>query len=223
MNLALTRTQLEYLVKPLSPPLAVRRNVGELASKAVIVTLFSLMASRLAADAVRTGHVTGMLLLASEALVVVLTVVRRPAGTVDRTWRARLLTAFSTFGPPLVRPAAFAAAPETFTIALTAVGLSIVVFGKISIGRSFGLTPANRGVVSTGLYHLVRHPIYLGYLLTHIGFVAANLSGWNLAVLAAADVALILRARCEEGTLALDPAYRAYMDRVRWRIVPGVF
>ena len=30
--------------------------------------------------------------------------------------------------------------------------------------------PANRGVVSTGLYRLVRHPIYLGYLITHAGF-----------------------------------------------------
>jgi protein-S-isoprenylcysteine O-methyltransferase Ste14 len=34
--------------------------------------------------------------------------------------------------------------------------------------------PANRGVVSTGLYRLVRHPIYMGYLITHAAFVAAN-------------------------------------------------
>ena len=56
-----------------------------------------------------------------------------------------------------------------------------------------------------------------------IGFVVAYPADWNLAVLAAADVALLLRAICEERTLALDDAYRAYMTRVRWRIVPGVF
>ena len=79
------------------------------------------------------------------------------------------------FGPPLVKPAALSAmAPETFTALVSAVGLMIVVAGKVTLGRSFGLTPANRGIVSTGVYRIVRHPIYLGYLITHIGFVIAN-------------------------------------------------
>jgi protein-S-isoprenylcysteine O-methyltransferase Ste14 len=69
----------------------------------------------------------------------------------------------------------------------------------------------------------VRHPIYLGYLITHVGFVLANPAAWNFAVLITADFALMLRAICEEDTLALDGQYRAYMGRVRWRIVPGVF
>jgi protein-S-isoprenylcysteine O-methyltransferase Ste14 len=78
-------------------------------------------------------------------------------------------------------------------------------------------------VVSSGLYRFVRHPIYLGYLTTHVGFVIANPADWNLVVLLAADIALLLRAICEERTLAADDAYRAYMGRVRWRIFPGVF
>ena len=57
---------------------------------------------------------------------------------------------------------------------ISAVGLIVVIVGKMSLGRSFGLMPANRGIVSTGLYRVVRHPIYLGYLITHVGFVAAN-------------------------------------------------
>ena len=198
--------------------------LGDKLAKICILTLFSLMAIRLAKDAVATGHVTGMLLLTSEALVVVLTLVRRTAGTVDRSWKARILTLFSTFGPPLVQPASGEGlAPEAVTIVISGIGLIIVVFGKLSLGRSFGLTPANRGVVSTGLYQFVRHPIYLGYLTTHVGFVIANPGVWNLPVLLAADVALLFRAKCEERTLAADGAYRAYMDRVRWRIVPGVF
>jgi len=222
MNLALTRP--ETLRFRLHWPRAVaQRDLGDLASKIVIVTLFSSMAMRLAADAVRTGHVTGILLLASEALVVALTLVRRSAASVDRSWRARMLTAFSTFGPPLVRPMSVAGAPEHFTIALTAIGLMIVVLGKMSLGRSFGLAPANRGVVSTGLYRVVRHPIYLGYLLTHVGFLIANPAPWNLVILASADVALMLRACCEERTLAEDPSYRAYMQRVRCRVIPRVF
>ena len=204
---------------------ATQRDAGELASKAAIVALFSLMALRLWGDFLRTGHVTGLLLVASEALVVVLTVFRRSAGTVDRTMRARLLTVFSCFGPPLVKPAAMVApmASEAFTVLVSAIGLLIVIIGKVSLGRSFGLTPANRGVVSSGVYRLVRHPIYLGYLVTHVGFVVANPLNWNLSVLAAADIALLMRAILEERTLAKDAAYRQYMQRVRYRLFPGVF
>ena len=93
----------------------------------------------------------------------------------------------------------------------------------MSLGRSFGLIPANRGIVSTGLYRLVRHPIYLGYLITHVAFVAANPTLWNLALLLTADIALLARAVCEERTLARDDAYRQYQTRVRWRVVPGLF
>ena len=222
MSLALTRTDLARLRLAWQKPSA-QRDFGELASKIAIVTLFSSMAIRLGTDAARTGHVTGILLLASEALVAALTLVRRSAATVDRAWTARLLTAFSTFGPPLVRPASVAGTPESFTIAVTAIGLMIVVLGKLSLGRSFGLAPANRGIVRSGLYRFLRHPIYLGYLLTHVGFVIANPIGWNLLLLGTADVALLLRACREERTLAQDPAYRDYMQHVRWRVLPGVF
>lgn len=225
MNIALTRSGAGYRVefygsRPDAPP----RDLGELTSKILIVTLFSFMASAFAQDAARTGHVTGLLLLVSEALVVALTIVRRSAGTVDRSWTARLLTLFATFGPPLVRPDAFAAiAPESITIGISAAGLIVVVLGKLSLGRSFGLTPANRGIVCRGLYRCVRHPIYLGYLVTHVGFLFANPTVWNVSILIAADIALLFRAVCEERTLAQDDAYRSYMQRVRWRVVPGLF
>jgi hypothetical protein len=46
---------------------------------------------------------------------------------------------------------------------------------------------------------------------------------WNVALLVTADLALLTRAVCEEQTLARAPEYRAYQERVRWRVVPGVF
>jgi hypothetical protein len=39
----------------------------------------------------------------------------------------------------------------------------------------------------------------------------------------AADLGLMLRAVCEERTLARDLSYRAYQQKVRWRVLPGVF
>jgi protein-S-isoprenylcysteine O-methyltransferase Ste14 len=197
---------------------------ADFAARAIIVALFTFMAVRLCADFLATGRLNGLLLLASEGLVVVLTLFRRSAGTVDRSMRARTLTALSMIGPPLVRPASAAPlAPETLTVLFSLAGLLVVIFGKLSLGRSFGLMPANRGVVSTGLYRHVRHPIYLGYILTHVAFVAAQPTPWNLLVLAVSDMGLLMRAVCEEQTLARDETYREYLSRVRWRVLPGVF
>jgi protein-S-isoprenylcysteine O-methyltransferase Ste14 len=189
-----------------------------------IVALFSFMAVRIGANFLETGRLTGLLLLASEGLVVVLTVFRRAPLAVDRSLRARVLTTLAMMGPPLVAPGVSSPlVADTLSALFGGLGLSVVVVGKISLGRSFGLIPANRGIVSTGLYRLVRHPIYLGYLITHVAFLAANPGPWNLLVLVVSDGALLVRAICEEETLSKDPEYVAYKTRVRWRVVPGMF
>ena len=198
--------------------------LSDLLARATIIVLFSMMALRFGNDFLVTGRITGLFLLLSEALVVVLTLVRRPPSLVDRSLRARALTIVSVLGPPLLVPGSAAAlAPETITVAFSCAGLAIVIAGKITLGRSFALLPANRGVVSTGLYQIVRHPIYMGYLVTHVAFLVASPTWWNIAALVIADGALLARAVCEEDTLARDPEYREYMTRVRWRVAPGVF
>ena len=146
-----------------------------------------------------------------------LKVFRRVPALVDRTARGRVLTVVSMLGPPLVRPTGVEGiAPEIATVAVSAAGLLLVIAGKLSLGRSFGLMPANRGIVSTGLYRLVRHPIYLGYLITHYAFVAANASMWNMILLVTADLALMVRTVCEEWVLAR--LLQSHQQIVRWRI-----
>lgn len=221
MKLAATPAQPAF-----EPPVAMpaRRDLADLAARATIVSFFTLFAVRLGMDFVETGRVTGLLLLASEALVIVLTVFRRAPVVIDRSLRARVLTAISMSGPLLVVPATLAPmAPEAATVAVSAAGLLVVIGGKLSLGRSFGLIPANRGIVCTGFYRLVRHPIYLGYMITHVAFLAAHPSLWNMAVLVTGDLGLLARAVCEEATLGRDPEYRTYQTRVRWRVVPGLF
>src|SRR5207244_7233877 len=128
---------------------------------------------------------------------------------------AGVLTIVSGVGPPILRPAdATSLAPDVLTTILSAIGLAIVVIGKASLGRSFGLVPANRGVVGRGMYGLVRHPIYAGYLLTHLAFAIAMPQPWNLAVFLLADSALIARALREERLLGADDEYRSYCQRV---------
>lgn len=199
-------------------------DIADIGARLIVIALFTLLAIRIGSDFLATGRLTGLLLLASETLVVVLTVLRRSTRIVDRSYRARLVTGLSLLGPFLVRPSAVVAlVPELLTVGLSAVGLLVVIGGKVSLGRSFGLMPANRGVVSSGLYRLVRHPIYMGYLITHVGFLAANPTPWNLVMILTSDLVLMWRAVCEEQTLQKDPAYQSYQQIVRWRVVPGVF
>jgi protein-S-isoprenylcysteine O-methyltransferase Ste14 len=206
------------------PQARVDRDVSDNTAKIAIVGLFTFMTVNIGLNYLETGRLTGLLLLASEALVVVLTVFRRAPMVVDRSLRARLLTTLAMMGPPLVKPTAITPwAPDGVTVAVSAVGLLIVITGKASLGRSFGFIPANRGIVSTGLYRLVRHPIYLGYLITHVAFVVSNPTTWNIALLVTTDLALLARAVCEEQTLARDESYRAYQAKVRWRVLPGIF
>jgi protein-S-isoprenylcysteine O-methyltransferase Ste14 len=218
---------MDALAAPSGPSADARqgtRDMADTAARTIVIALFTVMAVRLGLDFMETGRLTGLLLLASEALVVLLTLFRRAPAIVDRSTRARLLTALSMVGPPLVRPTAFGGvAPEVATVLISAFGLLVVIGGKLSLGRSFGLIPANRGIVCSGLYRAVRHPIYLGYVLTHVAFVAANPTLWNLILLTASDIALMARAVCEERTLARDLEYRQYQQVVRWRVLPGVF
>jgi protein-S-isoprenylcysteine O-methyltransferase Ste14 len=113
--------------------------------------------------------------------------------------------------------------PDVLTASASAAGLLLIIAGKLTLGRSFGLMPANRGIVCRGVYRTVRHPIYAGYLVTHAAFLVAHPTTWNLALLAVSDVALLVRAVYEERTLARDEEYAAYMIDVRWRVLPGVF
>jgi protein-S-isoprenylcysteine O-methyltransferase Ste14 len=206
-------------------PLRSNRGVlTDLGSRAMIVILFTLLSINLLSDFMRTGHVTGLLLLASESLVVVLTVIRRPARLVDSSFNAALMTTVSLAGPPLLRASSdLGLVPDAATAVVSAVGLALVVLGKITLGRSFGVVPANRGVVVGGPYSFVRHPIYTGYLITHVAFLVANPVPWNFAVIAIADIALVLRALMEERVLSADVEYQGYCQRVGWHLVPGVF
>ena len=201
-----------------------RDRLTDLLARATVGTLFTLLSINILADFLRTGRLTGLLLLGGESLVVVLTVMRRRATLVNRSFGAALVTVVSVAGPPMLRTAnAAALAPDAVTTLLSAVGLAIVLVGKASLGRSFGLVPANRGVVVRGPYTLVRHPIYAGYLCTHVAFFAQHPTEWNAAVLLLADSALIVRALMEERVLSADVEYQGYCRRVGWHLVPGVF
>ena len=102
-----------------------------------------------------------------------------------------------------------------------AAGLSLV--SLLTMGRLFGVRPALRGLVTSGTYRFVRHPIYLSYILADIGY---NLQEWNsvtLLLVLLGWVSLLYRIRAEERVLSQHPEWPAYVVLVRYRLFPGLW
>jgi protein-S-isoprenylcysteine O-methyltransferase Ste14 len=106
---------------------------------------------------------------------------------------------------------------------LVAVGLGVamLVVSQNSYAAATVRVEAGQEVVSTGLYGLVRHPMYIGNLITMVGIPLALASYWGLVFVAPGLIVLALRIRDEEKLLRqqLD-GYREYTQKVRYRLVP---
>ena len=105
---------------------------------------------------------------------------------------------------------------------------SFVIFFYVMKQNSFAAATVRveRGqtVVSTGLYGVVRHPMYMGTLPLTIAMPLALGSWWALLPVLAIVPALVWRLVDEERVLRRDlPGYAAYCARVRYRLVPGIW
>lgn len=165
-----------------------------------------------------------ILLAISECLPVLLIIIRRPGEMVMKPYPYFLAFA-ATASPLLVRPAAggLQLVPDSIAAGLLALGLAVNISAKVALWRSFGLAPANRGVRNGGPYKFVRHPMYLGYFLTQIGFLLANLTIANLLKYLVTWILQLLRIGEEEKFLLKDSAYRDLATRVKFRLVPGLY
>ena len=85
-------------------------------------------------------------------------------------------------------------------------------------------TDRQHQVIATGPYALVRHPMYAGAIFYLLGS-ALLLGSWAAFVIALALIALLsLRAVWEEQMLVAELAgYREYAQRVRYRLIPGLW
>lgn len=113
--------------------------------------------------------------------------------------------------------------PVAISTAIQTVGIAWQIYAKLCLGLSFGLLPANRGIVTHGAYKVVRHPIYFGYFINHIGFLLSAFSVWNFLLYAILYFFQGVRIWQEEKLLKNDPAYALYMTKTKYRFLPFVF
>jgi len=165
-----------------------------------------------------------LLVTIDHTLNVLLLVIARLPREVDRRPHVVALTIAVTAYPALAVMAPGAPAiPRIYALLAMLAGLLFELAAKLSLGRSFGLVPANRGLARGGPYRLVRHPMYLGYLVLHGAWLLAQFSPRNAALYALLIVLVVIRIVLEEQLLQRDPDYRAYAERTRHRLVPWVW
>jgi protein-S-isoprenylcysteine O-methyltransferase Ste14 len=79
-------------------------------------------------------------------------------------------------------------------------------------------------VVSTGLYSVVRHPMYFGNVVLMVGIPLALGSYWGLVFVIPGVAVLAVRILDEEKVLTQELAgYPEYANKVHYRLMPGVW
>ena len=199
--------------------------VLDVTERVIVASLFLNFGYGIIRQYAAAPNIVTALLFVSEFIPFALIVLRPPSRSLSQDPLDWLFGVAGTAFPLLISPtvAVDPVIPRAICLMLVLLGLCGQISAKIVLGSSFGIIAANRGVKVLGPYRLVRHPMYAGYTLTHIGLWLAMPSLQNAILYACALTLQIVRIRREERILNLDPAYREFASRTRYRLLPGVF
>lgn len=99
-------------------------------------------------------------------------------------------------------------------------GLLLALWSLIALGFSFSIAPEDRGVVERGPYRFIRHPMYLGEMLSLLGLCVSANNTWNWLALLMFIRLLMLRISAEERVIE---NYARYKKFIRWRLIPWIW
>jgi protein-S-isoprenylcysteine O-methyltransferase Ste14 len=197
--------------------------VLDLCERAIVSMVFLSFVYRMLSGSGKPSLIT-VLLVVSETLPFVYIVLRAPSITLSQTPSDWVFAILGTTLPLMVKPAGVPPlVPVAACFSLMLAGFSLQVSAKLVLGRAFGIVAANRGVRILGPYRFLRHPIYAGYTLTHVGFLLAAPSLTNALIYTATLTTQVIRIFREERVLMQDAEYRVFSTRIRYRLLPGVF
>jgi protein-S-isoprenylcysteine O-methyltransferase Ste14 len=116
--------------------------------------------------------------------------------------------------------------PSPLVIASQVAALALMIWARITFGRRsyhYAANPTEGGLVTTGPYRFIRHPIYTAVCLFITAGAAAHLSWRTFLLCALVWGGAIVRMLCEE-RLVMEryPEYRQYATTTS-RMIPFVF
>ena len=116
--------------------------------------------------------------------------------------------------------------PNPVIIGLQLAAVLLMIWARVTFGRrSFhaAANPTAGGLVTSGPYHFVRHPIYASICLFLWAGVLVNFSLLSISLGALGTAGAVVRMLCEEHLLVRQyPEYHAYAIRTR-RLLPGLW
>jgi protein-S-isoprenylcysteine O-methyltransferase Ste14 len=166
------------------------------------------------------------LVIAFTCLIVALFVTRKPTVGPSSSPLGRVVATAGTFAMavPVARGAAGASPPILAASCLLIIaGMSLAIWSLGCLGNCFGVFPEARGLVRSGPYRYVRHPVYLGEITAALGMTLAGASPALFALFVAFGLLQAWRARLEER--ALETAFPEYQEyrRHSWRLIPRLY
>jgi len=156
-----------------------------------------------------------------------------------KSWDKILVPLIASIGPLCVWIVAGLDARFGWSPSLS-VGIQVISLAIILIGTMFGewavhvnrffsshvriQTDRGHSVVSSGPYSIIRHPGYAGALVVYLAIPFFFSSYWVAIPSLLILMALILRTSLEDRTLQEElPGYKDYTNKVRYRLVPGIW
>jgi protein-S-isoprenylcysteine O-methyltransferase Ste14 len=191
----------------------------------LFVVLYVFFAVRIIRGYLADGQAVQLLYLLDQFIVLLFLIFRRRTDLIT-TRPADWIAGFVGSCMPLLIGAIApetALVPQILAAFLIIFGMVLHLLAKLTLRRSFGAVAANRGVKASGPYRVVRHPMYLGYILSQAGILLAGPTARNVAVVLVCWLFFVWRIDAEERLLSEDEAYRDFMAQTRFRLLPGVF
>jgi protein-S-isoprenylcysteine O-methyltransferase Ste14 len=164
-------------------------------------------------------------LLLQLCLLVVTMLIRRPPVRVTTRplyWLVAFVASYYGFLTVSVSVTGRPLAPTLLTDSLSMLSVLGDGYARVTLGRNIGFVPAQRRLVTSGPYRLVRHPIYSALFLAEVCVILENFSWINFVLSMIFFALFVIKTLMEERFLAEDPAYAAYMNEVRHRWIPGI-
>src|SRR5262245_1286405 len=193
------------------------------------VLLFSVTAVELGVLLILTPTLTfpDWIYVLQHVMVLVIALTRRSPAVTDHSFGVSAAVAVS-YGYPYAQVIYLQRVPGSslwpeggMVLIISGALLSIVSLG--TLGQRFGIRPALRGLTVHGPYRVVRHPMYLSYVLSDIGYNLQECNVGTAALVILGWVAMIVRIEKEERVMAHHPEWAGYTHAVRYRLLPGIW
>lgn len=195
---------------------------NEVIGNAILVFLFSFFLSRNIDFLLTQFKVTTFVIAIFNATVVFLAIIRRKPKRISLTENDLVISLIGSYSAIFL--VTTNTGEESFILqVLSILGMLFSILGLISLNRSFGILPADRGIVTNGLYRFIRHPIYTGYFISTTCFIFQNLNINNIVVFCIFIIFETMRIFREERLLKENREYLEYTKKVRWRVIPYIW